>query len=187
MRRLTFVLPSSSFHPFFHSSFSVASHGRVPANVLLPIRCMPDSFERSCIMPAGFSVRSPGSSWVSAPRTLKPVTMASLTVINTASTHWRNDLARAIKALEQKKGILLGFGTADWFLFLHLRFDLAVVWLRCFALCKIIPNSSAHKLSAMMGHCHYGVTVSLVVWCCFAFAAWFVFGSVFCWFLFRFQ
>ena len=81
-------------------------------------------------------------------------------------------------------GGILGFGTADRFLFLHLRFDLAVVWLCCFALCKIIPNSSAHKLSAMMGHFHYGVSVSLVVWCCFAFAAWFVFGSVFCWFSF---
>ena len=45
-------------------------------------------------------------------------------------------------------GGILGFGTADRFLFLHLRFDLAVVWLCCFALCKIIPNSSAHKLSA---------------------------------------
>ena len=33
-------------------------------------------------------------------------------------------------------------------------------------------------------HFHYGVTVSLVVWCCFVFAAWFVFGSVFCWFSF---
>ena len=97
-------------------------------------------------MPAGFSVRSPGSC-----------------------------------------GGILGFGTADRFLFLHLRFDLAVVWLHCFALCKIIPNSSAHKLSAMMGHFHYGVTVSLVVWCCFAFAAWFVFGSVFCWFSFSFS
>ena len=48
-------------------------------------------------------------------------------------------------------------------------------------------HSLAHKLSAMMGHFHYGVTVSLVVWCCFAFAAWFVFGSVFCWFSFRFH
>ena len=43
-------------------------------------------------------------SQLHAPRTWKPVTaLASLTVINTASTQLRNDLARAIKALEQKK------------------------------------------------------------------------------------
>ena len=43
-------------------------------------------------------------SQLHAPQTWKPVTaLASLTVINTASTHLRNDLARAIKALEQKK------------------------------------------------------------------------------------
>ena len=68
------VSPSSYlvrlFSPFFQSSFSVASHGRVPADVLLPIRCMPDSFEGRCIMPTGFSVRFPGSwlgeSWVLA-------------------------------------------------------------------------------------------------------------------------
>ena len=44
----------------------MASHSRVPADVLLPIRCMPDSFEGRCIMPASFSVRSPGS-WLGDP------------------------------------------------------------------------------------------------------------------------
>ena len=72
------------------------------------------------------------------------------------------------------------------FCFLHLHFDLAVVWLCCFAFCKIIPNSSAHKLSAMMGHFHYGVTVSLVVWCLLA-CCLVCFGSVVVGFLFRYH
>ena len=50
-----------------------------------------------------FSRRGMVSYWL-APRTRKPVTaLASLAVINTASKHLHNDLARAIKALEQKK------------------------------------------------------------------------------------
>ena len=50
-----------------------------------------------------FSRRGMVSYWL-APRTRKPVTAsASLAVINTASKHLHNDLARAIKALEQKK------------------------------------------------------------------------------------
>ena len=79
----------------------------------------------------------------------------------------RSDLSQPPQGMQKKNGNLaggiLGFGTADRFLFLHLRFDLAVVWLCCFALCKIIPNSSAHKLSAMTEHFHYGVAASLVV------------------------
>ena len=38
---------------------------------------------------------------------MKPVTVsASLAVISTASKYLHNDLARAIEALEQKKGLL---------------------------------------------------------------------------------
>ena len=71
-------------------------------------------------------------------------------------------------------GGILGFGTADRFVFAPSLRSCCVVCLVCVALCKIIPNSSAHKLPASTEHVLYGVSFSL-----FCFGCWFAVGSLF--------
>ena len=58
----------------------------------------------ACLVAVFFLSRRGMISYKRAPRTRKSVTAsASLAVIHTASKYLHNDLARAIKALEQKK------------------------------------------------------------------------------------
>ena len=149
VRRFTF---------FFQSIFSVASHGRVPADVLLPIRCMLDSFEGRCIMPAGFSVRSPGS-WLGC---LMP-----------------GGLLSAISGI--LAGGILGFGAAEWFVFLDtFARSCCVVWWSSFVSVQDLVihwHTSCLHIGAVLvsacfaGFCGFCVCV-FALFLCFWLSVW---------------
>ena len=79
-------------------------------------------------------------------------------------------------------GGILGFGTADWFLFVHLHRDLAVRsgWSCCCFLQDPIHffNSLAHKLPSRVEHGHLWGVFCVV---CLVFLLWVFFVSLFFW------